>query len=154
MHWQNKWWRPIRWSLMLSWSWWWRIPSLFAFQLIALLLFRHLLVFIQKLLKGRLGPIFYTTMFPRFRPVWRTDQTGPVRTDMVALIFSPGQTWTLFDYIFWIMIIIGDNFTNWAIRLLFNNRLFYIVSNLNFCLIIHLFLHDKLVCSPCISFSI
>ena len=85
MHRRNKWWRPIRWPLMLSWSWWWRIPSLFAFQLIALSLFRHL-VFIQKLLKGRLGPIFCTTRLPRFRPVWRTGQTGPVRTDMVALI--------------------------------------------------------------------
>ena len=128
MHRRNKWWIPIQWPLMLSWSWWWRISSLFAFQLIALFLFKHL-VFIQKHLKGWLGPIFCTARLPRFRsvrPVWQTGQIGPVRTDMVALILPPGRTWTLFDYIVWIMIVIGDNFTNWTIRLLFNNRLFLI----------------------------
>jgi len=35
-------------------------------------------------------------------------QTGPVRTDMVARILPPGRTWTLFDFIVWTMIIIGD----------------------------------------------
>ena len=129
MHRWDKWWSPIRWSMMLSWSWWWRTPSLFAFQLIALFLCRYLLVFIQKLLKSRLDPTFCTTRLSRFRPVrpvWQTGQTGPVRTDMVALILPPGRTWTLFDYIVWIMIIIGDNFTNWTIRLLLHNRLFFI----------------------------
>ena len=129
MHRRNKWWRPIRWPLMLFLSWWWKIPSSFAFQLIALFLFRYLLVFIQKLLKGRLGPIFCTTRFLKFRPirpVWQTGKTGPVRTDMVALILPPGRIWKLFDYIVWITITIRNSFTNWAIRLLFNNRLFFI----------------------------
>ena len=129
VHRRDKWWSQIKWSMMLSWSWWWRTPSSFAFQLIALFLHRYLLVFVQKLLKSRLGPIFCTTRFLRFRPirpVWRTGQTGPIRTDLVALILPPSRTWIFFDYIIWIRIIIGDNFTNWTILLLFNNRLFFI----------------------------
>ena len=40
--------------------------------------FRHLLVFIQKLLKGLLDPIFCTTRLPRFRPVRPVGPTGQV----------------------------------------------------------------------------
>ena len=72
VHRRDKWWRPIRWPLMLFWSWWWKILSSFTFQLIAFFLFRHL-VFIHKLLKGRLGPIFCTTRFSRFRPTGLTN---------------------------------------------------------------------------------
>ena len=94
MHRWNKWWRPIRWPLMLFWSWWRRIPFLFAFQLIAFFLFRHLLVFIQKLLKGRLGPIFCTARLPRFRsvrPVWQTGQTGPSEPIWLLLSCPPAE---------------------------------------------------------------
>ena len=133
MHRRNKWWRPIRWPLMLSWSWWWRIPSLFAFQLIAWFLFRCLLVFIQKLLKGQLDPIFCITRLSRFRPVrpvWRTGQTSPLRTDMVALFLPPSRIWTLFSYIIWSMVSIGDNPSNRTSRCFFNGRLLFILCQI------------------------
>ena len=127
VHRRDKWWSQIKWSMMLSWSWWWRSPSSFAFQLIALFLYRYLFVFIQKLLKGRLDPIFCTTRLPRFRPVrpvWRTGQTSPVRPDMVALILPPSRSWTLFSYIIWSMVSIGDNLSNRTSRCFFNGHIF------------------------------
>ena len=130
---RDEWRRPIRWPLMLSWSWWWRTPFSFAFQLIALFLRRYLLVFIQKLLKGRLDPIFCTTRLSRFRPVrpiWRTGQTGPVRTDIDALILPPSRIWTLLDYIVWSMASIGDNLSNGISRCSFNGRLFFILCQI------------------------
>jgi len=132
VHRRDKWWSPIRWPMMLSWSWWWKTPS-FALKLIALFLCRYILVFVQKHFKSRLGPIFCTTRFLKFRPVrpvWRTGQTGPVRTDMVALFLPPSRIWTLFSYIIWSMVSIGDNLSNRTSLCFFNGRLFFILCQI------------------------
>ena len=57
-------------------------------------------------------------------------QTGPVRTDMVALILPPSRTWTLFIYITWSMVSIGDNLSNRTSRCFFNGRLLFILCQI------------------------
>ena len=85
VHWRNKWWSPMRRPMMLFWSLCWKTPS-FAFQLIALFLFIYLLVFVQKLFKGR-RPLLCTTRTPRCRPV------RPVLSELIwLLLFAPSQT--------------------------------------------------------------
>ena len=142
----DKWWSPIRWPMMLSWSWWWRTPFSFAFQLIALFFYRYLLVFIQKLLKGRFDPIFCITRLPRFRPV----MSEPIWLLLSCLLAelehcsaTSFEVWSPLGTI-WAMELadvsstVGFSLSCVKSEFLFNHPFF---------------LHDRLAWSPCVSFS-